>query len=179
MSPMSAPSLVRILRPLHPIRAALCVAEALRRAALVELRGHRPLAAGIREDTGLGVFLVPSQDLRTGGRLGKAMYQYTVSDSDVRELDEWTPKILDAFNNCRNSPMCRRIPSRRLKANVVIDRNAASRMGVQIATLDAALNSAFGQRQDSIIYTQRNNYRVVVEVPQTRQRDIRDLSASM
>ena len=73
--------------------------------------------------------------------------------------------------------MCRRIPQQGgLKANVVIDRNAASRMGVQIATLDAALNSAFGQRQDSIIYTQRNNYRVVVEVPPTRQRDIRDLS---
>ena len=126
---------------------------------------------------GLGVFLVPSQDLRTGGRLSKAMYQYTVSDSDVRELDEWTPKILERLQQLPQlADVSTDSEQGGLKANVVIDRNAASRMGVQIATLDAALNSAFGQRQDSIIYTQRNNYRVVVEVPPTRQRDIRDLS---
>ena len=63
-----------------------------------------------------------------------------------------------------------------LKANVVIDRNAASRLGVAIQSIDAALNSAFGQRQDSLIYTQRNQYRVVIEVPPSRQRDPRDLS---
>ncbi len=63
-----------------------------------------------------------------------------------------------------------------LRANVVIDRNAASRMGVAVASINAALNSAFGQRQDSIVYTQRNQYRVVFEVPPPRQRDIRDLS---
>ena len=51
----------------------------------------------------------------------------------------------------------------------MIDRNAASRMRVSVATLDAVFNSAFGQREDSIIYTERNNYRVVVEVPQSRQ----------
>jgi multidrug efflux pump len=126
---------------------------------------------------GLGVFLVPSQDLRTGGRQSKALYQFTISDSDVRELDEWTPKILQRL---RQLPQLADVSTDSqqggLKANVVIDRNAASRMGVQIATLDAGLNSAFGQRQDSIIYTQRNNYRVVVEVPRSRQRDIRDLS---
>ena len=123
------------------------------------------------------MFLVPSQDLRTGGRQSKALYQYTVSDSDVRELDEWMPKILERLQQLPQlADVSTDSQQGGLKANVVIDRNAASRMGVQIATLDAALNSAFGQRQDSIIYTQRNNYRVVVEVPPTRQRDIRDLS---
>ena len=65
-----------------------------------------------------------------------------------------------------------------LRASVVIDRNAASRMNVPIAAIDTALNSAFGQRQDTIIYTQRNNYRVVFETPPARQRDVRDLPAS-
>ena len=126
---------------------------------------------------GLGVFLVPSQDLRTGGRQSKALYQFTISDSEVRELDEWAPKILERLQQLPQlTDVSTDSQQGGLKANVVIDRNAASRMGVQIATLDAGLNSAFGQRQDSIIYTQRNNYRVVVEVPQTRQRDIRDLS---
>ena len=126
---------------------------------------------------GLGVFLMPSQDLRTGGRQSKSQYQFTVSDTQFSELDEWLPKILERLLKL---PQLADVSSDQqqggLKANVVIDRNAASRMGVQIATLDAGLNSAFGQRQDSIIYTQRNNYRVIVEVPQSRQRDIRDLS---
>ena len=120
---------------------------------------------------------MPSQDLRTTGRQSKALYQYTVSDSEVRDLEEWVPKILERLQQLPQlADVSTDLQQGGLKANVVIDRNAASRMGVQIATLDAALNSAFGQRQDSIIYTQRNNYRVVVEVPPTRQRDIRDLS---
>ena len=63
-----------------------------------------------------------------------------------------------------------------LRAKVVIDRNAASRLGVSIASIDAGLNAGFGQMQDSIIYTQRNNYRVIVETQRARQQDVRDLS---
>jgi multidrug efflux pump len=63
-----------------------------------------------------------------------------------------------------------------LKADVVIDRNAASRMGVAISSIDAAINSVFGQRQDTIVYTSRNQYRVVFEPSPWRQRDLRDLS---
>ena len=127
--------------------------------------------------SGLSVTMVPSQDVRSGARLSKAQYQYTLSDTSIAELDEWTGKILDRL---KKLPELADVSSDRqqggLKAEVVIDRNAASRLGVSIATLDAGLNSAFGQRQDSIVYTQRNNYRVIIEVPRTRQRDIRDLS---
>jgi multidrug efflux pump len=126
---------------------------------------------------GLSVFLVPSQDLRTGGRQSKAQYQYTLSDASLDELEEWLPKVLGRFQKL---PQLVDVSTDRqqggLRANVVIDRNAASRMGVAVASIDAALNSAFGQRQDSIVYTQRNQYRVVFEVPPPRQRDIRDLS---
>jgi hydrophobe/amphiphile efflux-1 (HAE1) family protein len=138
------------------------------------IRRLRPQFAKI---TGLTVTMVPSQDLRSGGRLSKAQYQYTLSDASGPELEEWYPKVLDRLQAL---PQLTDVSSDRedggLKAEVVIDRTAAARMGVEIATIDSALNSAFGQRQDSIIYTQRNNYRVVIEVPRSRQRDIRDLS---
>lgn len=126
---------------------------------------------------GLRVFLTPSQDLRTGGRQSKAQFQFTLSDSSVEELEEWTPKIVERL---RGLPQLVDVSTDRqqggLKADVVIDRTAASRLGVAISSIDAALNSAFGQRQDSIIYTQRNQYRVIVETPLSRQRDLRDLA---
>ncbi|PWB80135.1 MAG: acriflavine resistance protein B [Methylocystaceae bacterium] len=125
---------------------------------------------------GLSVFLAPSQDLRSGGRQSKALFQFTLSDSSVEELEEWTPKVVERM---RRLPQLIDVSTDRqqggLKADVVIDRTAASRMGVAISSIDAALNSAFGQRQDSIIYTQRNQYRVIVEAPLSRQRDLRDL----
>jgi len=126
---------------------------------------------------GLSVFMVPSQDLRSGGRQSKAQYQFTLSGSSLQQLEEWTPKVLAKL---QAQPELVDVSTDRqqggLKAEVVIDRNAASRMNVAISSIDAALNSAFGQRQDSIIYTQRNQYRVIFEVPRSRQKDIRDLS---
>jgi multidrug efflux pump len=130
-----------------------------------------------RKIPGLSVTMVPSQDLRAGGRQSKAQYQFTLSDSSLPELEEWLPKVLARVQAL---PELVDVSTDRqqggLKANVVIDRNAASRMGVAIQSIDAALNSAFGQRQDSLIYTQRNQYRVVIEVPPSRQRDPHDLS---
>ncbi len=134
----------------------------------------RPKFANI---PGLSVTMVPSQDLRSGGRLSKAQYQFTLSDASLAELNEWTPKILERLQHL---PELADVSTDRqeggLRARVVIDRNAASRLGVSIAAIDAALNAGFGQMQDSIIYTQRNNYRVIVETPRARQQDIRDLS---
>jgi hydrophobe/amphiphile efflux-1 (HAE1) family protein len=126
---------------------------------------------------GLSVTMVPSQDLRSGGRLSKAQYQFTLSDASLSELSDWALKIrerLQALPELVDVGTDRQEGG--LRASIVIDRNAASRLGVSIASLDAALNAAFGQKQDSIIYTQRNNYRVIVETPRERQRDIRDLS---
>jgi hydrophobe/amphiphile efflux-1 (HAE1) family protein len=127
--------------------------------------------------SGLRVFMVPSQDLRAGGRQSKAEFQFTLSDSSLPELEEWLPRVLARI---QARPELIDVSTDRqeggLKAKVVIDRNAASRLGVAIRSIDDALNSAFGQRQDSLIYTQRNQYRVVIEVPPSRQRDPHDLS---
>ncbi len=127
--------------------------------------------------SGLSVFMQPSQDLRNGGRSSKSQYQYTLSDASIEELDEWREQILDRL---KHLPQLADVSSDKerggLRATVVIDRNAASRMNVPISSITAALNSAFGQRQDTIIYSQRNQYRVIFETPASRQRDVRDLS---
>lgn len=126
---------------------------------------------------GLRVFMVPSQDLRSGGRQSKAQFQFTLSDASLDALEEWTPRVLERM---RRLPELADVSTDRqadgLKADVVIDRTAAARMGVTIAAIDAALNSSFGQRQLAIIYTQRNQYRVIFEAPLSRQRDPRELS---
>ncbi|KAF2990678.1 efflux RND transporter permease subunit [Methylocystis sp. MJC1] len=126
---------------------------------------------------GVSVFMVPSQDLRSGGRVSKAQYQFTLSDASLDELEEWRVKVLDRL---KRLPQLADVTSDKelggLRAQLIIDRNAASRLNVPIAAIDNALNSAFGQRQDTIIYTQRNQYRVIFETPPSRQRDIRDLA---
>ncbi|WP_237479994.1 efflux RND transporter permease subunit [Lichenibacterium dinghuense] len=147
--------------------------------------GQRPTAAkvidrlrGKLEHTpGIRLFMIPIQDLRAGGRSGKGSYQFTLSDSDLDELQEWQPRVLERL---RKVPGVVDMSTDReqggLEAEVVIDRPAASRLGVSIQSIDDALGDAFGERQVSTIYTQRNQYRVVLEVAPQDQRDPSDLT---
>ncbi len=127
--------------------------------------------------TGLKVFMVPAQDLRVGARQSKAQYQFTLWGTDVDELQSWMPKVLAAV---RKLPGLTDVSTDReqggLQADVTIDRLAASRLCVQVQDIDNALNNAFAQRQISTIYTQRNQYRVVLEIDRQFQRDPTDLS---
>ncbi|WP_245278080.1 efflux RND transporter permease subunit [Methylosinus sp. PW1] len=131
----------------------------------------------LTEVTGMSVFLVPAQDIRVGGRQSKGQYQFTLWDSAVDELNEWTPKVVQRL---RAIPEIVDVSTDRqsgaLKGDIIIDRVAASRLGISISAIDAALNSYFGQRQDNLIYTQRNQYRVIMEALPARQRDPSDLS---
>ena len=126
---------------------------------------------------GLTVYMFPVQDIRVGGRSSKAQYQFAVTSTDLAALDEWTPKIVQRM---RGLAQITDVTTDReqggLRARVVIDREAASRLGVSVAAIDATLNSAFGQRQASVIYTQRNQYRVIVETTPARQRDPTDIA---
>jgi len=126
---------------------------------------------------GITVFMFPVQDVRAGGRESKSQYQFTLWDPSLEELVEWTPKVVARL---RQIPELADVTTDReqggLRANVVIDRQAAARYGVRIQDIDTALNTAFGQRQTAIIYTQRNQYRVIVESLPGRQRDPTDLS---
>jgi multidrug efflux pump subunit AcrB len=114
---------------------------------------------------GAYLFLVPGQDIRVGGRSSKALYQYALTDQNIEELNIWAPRLLAKL---RQYPQIKDATSdqqfRGLQENVVIDRDAAARLGIQPQAVDSTLYSAFGQRQVSIIYTQQNQYHVVLEV---------------
>jgi len=122
---------------------------------------------------GLKVFMVPAQDLRVGARQSKAQYQFTLWGTDVDELQSWLPKVLEAV---RKLPGLIDVSTDReqggLQADVTIDRLAASRLCVQVQDIDNALNDAFAQRQISTIYTQRNQYRVILEAAPSLQRSL-------
>ena len=121
---------------------------------------------------GVSSYLTPVQDLRVGARSSKSQYQFTLWDSDFDELLRWTPRVLASL---RSLPGLVDVSTDRdqggLQLNVGIDRIAAARLGVRVQDIDDALGNAFSQRQVSIIYTPRNQYRVILEVAPHLQRD--------
>jgi multidrug efflux pump len=126
---------------------------------------------------GIRVFLVGAQDLRAGGRASQSRYQFTLWDTDIDELQKWQPLVTERL---KQLPELVDVTTDRdqggLQVNVVTDRMAASRLGVRIQDIDNALNNAFSQRQISTIYSQRNQYRVVLETDPRFQRDPADLA---
>ena len=121
---------------------------------------------------GTQLFLQPNQDIRVGGRMSKGLYQYALTDQNIDELNSWAPKLV---HKLREYPQIKDPTSdqqfRGLQETVVIDRDAAARLGLQPQAVDSTLYSAFGQRQVSIIYTQQNQYHVVLEVDPKFQLD--------
>jgi multidrug efflux pump len=114
---------------------------------------------------GATLFLQPVQDLRIGGRASGAQYQFTLQGDNLEDLNEWAPKV---------QTMLKKLPgivdvtsdqqNRGLQASLQIDRATASRLGITPKLLDDTLYDAFGQRQVSTMYTQLNQYHVVMEV---------------
>ena len=135
------------------------------------------MRAKLNHIPGLRVFMTPAQDLRFGGRQSDSQYQFTLWSPDIELLQQWVPKVLDRV---KQVPGVVDVTTDReqggLQANVTIDRQAAARLGVRITDIDNALNDAFSQRQISTIYTQRNQYRVILEVDRKYQRDPTDLT---
>jgi len=114
--------------------------------------------------SGIQSNLYSAQDLRGGGRSGGTGFQFVLLDENLEELREWTLKLQESLRGVHgiedvSSDQDRPGP----QANVTIDREAASRLGVPVSAIDAALSNAYSQRQVSVIYTQRNQYRVVLE----------------
>jgi multidrug efflux pump len=113
---------------------------------------------------GIVVGLQAVQDVRVGGRLAQAQYQYTLEDANLAELDQWAPKITAAL---RKLPDLKDVRSDQqtngLQLEVDIDRDTAARYGVTAAAIDNTLYDAFGQRQVAVMYTEINQYRVVLE----------------
>jgi multidrug efflux pump len=126
---------------------------------------------------GLRLFFFPMQDVRVGGRQSDATYQFTLWDSNYTELVERAPRVLAKIQTL---PGLVDISTDRdqggLQVKVAIDRTAASRLGVRVQDIANALNDAYAQRQVSTLYTQRNQYRVILEIDPRYQRDPTDLS---
>jgi multidrug efflux pump len=114
---------------------------------------------------GAPTFLQAVQDLRVGGRLSNAQYQYTLQGESVGDLVTWAPRVEQRL---RTLPELRDVSSdqqdKGLEASLVIDRDTAARLGLTPQLVDDTLYDAFGQRQVSIIYTPLNQYHVVMEV---------------
>ena len=114
---------------------------------------------------GAPTYLQPVQDLRIGGRLGNALYQYTLQGERFDELASWAPKVVERL---RRVPQITDLSSDQqdagLQASLIVDRDTAARLHVSPQRIDDTLNDAFGQRQVSIIYGDLNQYHVILEV---------------
>jgi len=115
--------------------------------------------------TGARLFLQVQQDIRAGGRQGNAEYQYTLLGDNLEELNTWAPKIAEAL---KHVPQLADVNSSQqnsgLDIRLNVDRPTAARLGVNLTALDNTLYDAFGQRQVSTIYEDKNQYHVVMEV---------------
>ena len=116
---------------------------------------------------GASLFLQSVQDVRAGGRQGNAQYQYTLQGESIRELSQWTPKILAAL---QQEPKVADVSADQqdqgISNSLIIHRDLASRLGVNPQILDATLSDLYGQRQISVIYEPLNQYQVVMEANQ-------------
>jgi multidrug efflux pump len=113
---------------------------------------------------GIRLYLQPVQDLTVEDRVSRTQYQYTLEDADAKELGEWVPRFVERLSAL---PELRDVASDQqnagLQVRITLDRTTASRLGITPQMLDDALYDAFGQRQVSTMFTQLNQYRVVLE----------------
>jgi multidrug efflux pump len=142
---------------------------------LIELEPHADRDASVlevidrlrersRSVPGITLYLQPVQELTIEDRVSRTQYQFALTSPDHAELHEWTGRFIEKL---RESPalvdVASDLQSEGLQAYLEIDRNAAARLGVSVAAIANALYDAFGQRQISTIFTQANQYRVVLE----------------
>lgn len=122
------------------------------------------LRSKLAAEPGLSIFLHPAQDLMMGGRSSRSQFQYTLQGDDVHQLREWGRRLAQAMGE---SSIFRDVDSdieeRGLTTMLNVNRDALARLGLSMRDVDNALNNAFGQRQISTIYEDKNQYRVVLE----------------
>ena len=132
----------------------------------------RRLQPELAKVEGITLYMQPVQDLTVEDRVSRTQYQYSMEDADAQELGVWAPKLVDKL---RALPQMRDVASDQqnngLKAELVIDRDTASRLGILPQAIDNTLYDAFGQRQVSTIFTQLNQYHVVLEADPQFQRN--------
>ncbi len=132
----------------------------------------RRLQPELAQVDGITLYMQPVQDLTVEDRVSRTQFQYTLEDPDQDELNSWTAKLVDKL---KASPELRDVATDQqtggLTAALVIDRTTASRLGISPQMIDETLYDAFGQRQVSTLYTQLNQYHVVLETMPEFQND--------
>ena len=128
--------------------------------------------------SGIQLFMQPVQDLSVESRVSRTQYQYSLETPDPEQLSEWVPKLVTKL---KDRPELQDVASDQAvlgrEAKLIIDRDTASRLGVTPLLIDDALYNAFGQRQVSTIFTQLNQYRVVLEVAPEFRDSLSDIGA--
>jgi multidrug efflux pump len=124
----------------------------------------RRLQPELEKVDGITLYMQPVQDLTVEDRVSRTQYQYTLEDPDLNELNQWTAKLIDKL---KQIPELRDVATDQqnggLAAALVIDRVTASRMGITPSAIDQTLYDGFGQRQVTTLYTQLNQYHVILE----------------
>jgi multidrug efflux pump len=136
----------------------------------------------LRDETanvpGITLYMQPVQDLTLDNTVSRTQYQFTMQSADSQALSTWTPRLVDEL---RKQPELADVVSNQeengLAAYVTIDRDSAARLGISVGTVDNALYDAFGQRIVSTIFTQSNQYRVILEADPKSYKAIEDLSS--
>ena len=125
---------------------------------------------------GMSVFMQPVQDIQIGTRISRTQFQYTLMDTDIAELAAWAPRLqasLAALPELQDVTSDQQTDG--FATRVEVDRDAAMRLGVTMQEVQDTLYDAFGQRQISTIFSQANQYRVIMEADETWQSDPRSL----
>jgi multidrug efflux pump len=137
----------------------------------------RRLQPQLAKVDGITLFMQPIQDLTVEDRVSRTQFQFSLEDADARELNAWVPRLMERLQSL---PALRDVASDQqtqgLESRLVIDRGTASRLGITPQTLDNTLYDAFGQRQVSTIFTQLNQYHVILEAQRNFQQNPQNLN---
>jgi len=127
--------------------------------------------------TGITLYMQPVQDLTIEGTVSKTQYQFILQDPDPVQLAEWTPKLVDRLRQLPElADVASDISDKGLSVFVEVDRDQAARFGITLATIDNALYDSYGQRIVSTIFTNSNQYRVILEADPRLQTSLQSLA---
>ena len=137
----------------------------------------RRLTPELAKVEGITLYMQPVQDLTVESRVTRTQYQYSMEDPDLDELDRWVSQFVSKLQSLPElRDVASDVQNRGVQTRLVIDRNTAARLGITPQMIDDTLYDAFGQRQVSTMFTQLNQYRVVLEVQPKLQRSPQDLT---
>ncbi|MEP9375287.1 MdtB/MuxB family multidrug efflux RND transporter permease subunit [Aquabacter sp. CN5-332] len=154
---------------------------------LIQLKDHgersekisqviRRITHNVADVTGISLYLQPVQDLSVDSTQGRGQYQLSLEDTDITELSKWVPRLVDRLSQLPElADVSSNLLDKGLAVDITIDRDSASRFGITAATVDNALYDAFGQRIISTIFTQTNQYRVILEADPALQATLKSL----